>query len=184
MCATGLSDQAKLRMDRHYSAFARTTTACNALVAVSNFLNWSKQSFLREVSNTKALKHRSIVDFRDSDCSDGTFFFTLECCAHGSVDKLMQWRGGKLPVKEAMAILCDVLDGLEQLPSSDEVLAVHQSEFDEAELMLDRRSQARPIAHLMVFRPSRWRCVSGHRPRSFAHGHLLLPLVVLIAPTG
>ncbi|MGO9203805.1 MAG: hypothetical protein ACLQM8_25070, partial [Limisphaerales bacterium] len=29
------------------------------------------------------------------------------------MDKLIRQRGGKLPVKEAMAILCDVLDGLE-----------------------------------------------------------------------
>ena len=73
----------------------------------------AKQSFLREVSNTKALKHRNIVEFRDSGCSDGTFFFTIEYCAQGSVDKLIRQRGGKLPVKEAMAIICDVLDGLE-----------------------------------------------------------------------
>ncbi len=73
----------------------------------------SKDAFLREVANTKALKHRNVVEFRESGCSDGTFFFTLEYCAQGSVDKLMQKRGGKLPVKEAIGIMCDVLDGLE-----------------------------------------------------------------------
>jgi len=73
----------------------------------------AKQSFLREVSNTKALKHRNVVEFLDSGCSNGTFFFTIEYCALGSVDKLIRQRGGKLPIKEAMAILCDVLDGLE-----------------------------------------------------------------------
>jgi serine/threonine-protein kinase len=73
----------------------------------------AKESFLREVSNTKALRHRNIVEFRESGCSNGTFFFTIEYCAQGSVDKLMDRRGGKLAVKEAIAILCDVLDGLE-----------------------------------------------------------------------
>ncbi len=73
----------------------------------------AKESFLREVGNTKALKHRNIVEFRESGCSEGTFFFTLEYCARGSVDKLMLGRGGKLPIKESMTILCDVLDGLE-----------------------------------------------------------------------
>jgi serine/threonine-protein kinase len=73
----------------------------------------AKQAFLREVSNTKALKHRNIVEYRESGCSGGTFFFTIEYCAQGSLDKLMERRGGRLPVKEAMAILCDVLDGLE-----------------------------------------------------------------------
>ena len=73
----------------------------------------AKQTFLREVANTKALKHRNVVEFRESGCSDGIFFFTIEYCAQGSVDKLMQQRGGKFSAKEAMAIICDVLDGLE-----------------------------------------------------------------------
>lgn len=73
----------------------------------------AKQSFLREVENTKALRHRNIVEFREAGCSGGTFFFTLEYCAQGSVDKIMKNRGGKLSVKEAMSIICDVLDGLE-----------------------------------------------------------------------
>ncbi len=73
----------------------------------------AKQSFLREVENTKALKHRNIVEFRESGCSGGTFFFTLEYCGSGSVDKIMKQRGGKLSVKEAMPIIRDVLDGLE-----------------------------------------------------------------------
>ena len=73
----------------------------------------AKQTFLREVANTKALKHRNIVEFREAGCADGTFFFTIEYCAQGSVDKLIEERGGKLSVKEAMAIIRDVLDGLE-----------------------------------------------------------------------
>ena len=47
----------------------------------------AKESFQREVGNTKALKHRNMVEFRDSGCSNGTFFFTLEYCPRGSVDK-------------------------------------------------------------------------------------------------
>lgn len=73
----------------------------------------ARESFLREVNNTEALRHRNIVEFRESGCSSGTFFFTLEYCAQGSVDKLMMRHGGRLSVKEAMTIICDVLDGLE-----------------------------------------------------------------------
>jgi eukaryotic-like serine/threonine-protein kinase len=72
----------------------------------------AKESFLREVANTKALKHRNIVEFKESGCSKGIFFFTVEYCARGSVDKLMQRRGGRLSIKEAMPILFDALDGL------------------------------------------------------------------------
>ena len=73
----------------------------------------AKQSFLREVENTKALKHRNIVEFRESGCSGGTFFFTLEYCDKGSLNQLLKNRGGKISVKEAVHIICDVLDGLE-----------------------------------------------------------------------
>jgi serine/threonine-protein kinase len=73
----------------------------------------AKRSFLREVENTRALKHRNIVELRESGCSGGTFFFTLEYCEKGTVNQLMKDRGGKVPVKEAVAIICDVLNGLE-----------------------------------------------------------------------
>jgi eukaryotic-like serine/threonine-protein kinase len=73
----------------------------------------AKDSFLREVELTKALIHPNIVGFRESGCSNGAFFLTLEFCVGGSVDKLMVRRGGKLPVQEAMPILFEVLDGLE-----------------------------------------------------------------------
>jgi hypothetical protein len=73
----------------------------------------ARMQFLREVEVSKALKHRNVVQLRDSGCSEGTFFFTLEYCQGGSVDKLMLQRGGKLAVGEAGKIIFDVLDGLE-----------------------------------------------------------------------
>ena len=73
----------------------------------------AKQSFLREIENTKALKHKNIVEFRESGFSGGTFFFTLEYCRKGSLDKIMKEHGGKLCVKDAIPIIRDVLDGLE-----------------------------------------------------------------------
>jgi pSer/pThr/pTyr-binding forkhead associated (FHA) protein len=73
----------------------------------------AKHAFLREVANTRALRHRNIVEFRESGCSGGTFFFTIEYCDAGSVDKLMQHCGGKLSVQQAMPLINDVLDGLD-----------------------------------------------------------------------
>jgi serine/threonine-protein kinase len=73
----------------------------------------AKETFMREIENTKALKHPNVVEFRQSGCSNGTFFFTVEFCDAGSVDRLMQKRGGKLSIDEAIPIICDVLDGLE-----------------------------------------------------------------------
>lgn len=71
------------------------------------------EKFLREIDNTKVLQHPHVVRLYDSGCSHGTFFFTLEYCTKGSVDKLMQDRGGTLPVEEAVTIMCQVLEGLE-----------------------------------------------------------------------
>ena len=72
----------------------------------------AEQVFLREARVTKALKHPNIVQLHDSGCSDGTFFFTLDYCDGGSVDRLMAERGGRLPLNEAMEIIHQCLDGL------------------------------------------------------------------------
>jgi serine/threonine protein kinase len=87
----------------------------------------TKALFLREVENTKALQHRNIVQIRDSGCSNGTFFFTLEFCDGGSVDKLMQQRGGPLPVDEAAEIILQALDGV-QYAHTAEVPYVRQKD--------------------------------------------------------
>jgi serine/threonine-protein kinase len=73
----------------------------------------AKQLFLREVENTKALKHPNVVWLRDAGCSHGIFFFTLEYCDGGSVDQLLKRHGGPLPVREAAPIILQALDGLE-----------------------------------------------------------------------
>jgi len=72
----------------------------------------AKEEFLRETENTRALKHRNVVELRDAGCSQGTFFFTLEFCDAGSVDQLMARRGGKLPIDEACRVVLQALDGL------------------------------------------------------------------------
>ena len=73
----------------------------------------ARDMFQREVEVTKALSHPNVVQLLDSGYSNGIFFFTLEFCDGGSVDKLMADAGGKLPLDEAMAIALQALDGLE-----------------------------------------------------------------------
>ena len=72
----------------------------------------AKDEFLRETENTRALRHRNVVELRDAGCSQGTFFFTLEFCDAGSVDQLIARRGGKVPVDEACRLVLQALDGL------------------------------------------------------------------------
>jgi pSer/pThr/pTyr-binding forkhead associated (FHA) protein len=74
--------------------------------------NYAVQSFLREAENTKALNHPNIVQLRDTGYDQGTFFFTLEYCNGGTVEDLMQQRGGKLDIEESLNIIYQVLDAL------------------------------------------------------------------------
>jgi WD40 repeat protein/serine/threonine protein kinase len=81
--------------------------------------------FLQEVENTKVLQHQNIVKLLDSGYTDGKFFFALEYCDGGSVADLMQQRGGRLSVDEALPIILQVLEGLEyahtiQVPSASQ----------------------------------------------------------------
>ncbi|MEM7553993.1 MAG: protein kinase [Cyanobacteria bacterium P01_A01_bin.84] len=69
--------------------------------------------FLRETENIKVLRHPNVVSFIDYGYSDGIFFFTMEYCQGGSVEDLIRHQGGKLPVDLALAIILQVLDGLE-----------------------------------------------------------------------
>jgi hypothetical protein len=71
-----------------------------------------ERRFMREVDVTKALKHPNIVNLMDLGCSNGTFFFAMEFCDGGSVDRLMAQRGGKLPLDEAAKIIFQALEGL------------------------------------------------------------------------
>ncbi len=73
----------------------------------------AKLMFLREAENTRALRHRNVVWLRDAGCAHGTWFFTLEYCDGGSLDRLLKERGGPLPVAEAVPLILQALDGLE-----------------------------------------------------------------------
>jgi serine/threonine-protein kinase len=73
----------------------------------------ARTMFLREAENTKALRHPNVVELRDGGCWRGTFFFTLEYCDGGSVDRLIKERGGRLALDEAGPIILQVLDGLD-----------------------------------------------------------------------
>ncbi len=73
----------------------------------------ARTRFLRETEVTKALHHRNVVQLRDSGCSNGTFFFTLEFCDGGSVDRLMKPAGRTLSIPEAGDIVLQALAGLE-----------------------------------------------------------------------
>lgn len=98
----------------------------------------AQERFLRETVNTQALRHPHVVQLLDSGCSQGTFFFTLEFCDGGSVDKLMKERGGRLAVEEALPLMLQVLDGLAY---------AHQAEIPHVKLGDGSIGQGRGLVH-------------------------------------
>lgn len=94
--------------------------------------------FLREVENTKALSHPNIVTLKDSGYGENLFFLTLEYCNGGSVMDLVQRRGGKLPIQEAVSMM---LQGLEGLQYAHEKGLVHR-DFKPANLFLSHQENA------------------------------------------
>jgi serine/threonine-protein kinase len=71
----------------------------------------ARKMFLREVENTRALRHANLVGLRHAASARGSFFLTLEYCDGGSAADLVK-RGGPQPVAEAVAIILQALDGL------------------------------------------------------------------------
>lgn len=72
----------------------------------------ARDAFRRELDCTKALRHPHIVRYHGSATHDGTFCFTCEYCAGGSVADLVRRQGGRLAVDEAVPLVLQALDGL------------------------------------------------------------------------
>ncbi|KJR43909.1 serine/threonine protein kinase [Candidatus Magnetoovum chiemensis] len=98
----------------------------------------SREMFLREVENTKFLKHPNIVQLLDYGNSKGTFYFTLEYCDKGSIDKLIPKKEGHLPLEQAYNIIAQALDGLDY---------AHNVEIPNVKLSDGREITAKGIVH-------------------------------------
>lgn len=77
----------------------------------------SEKMFMREASIGCALEHENVVRHYKCGRSDDMFFILMELCRGGSVDKLMEDKGGALGRNEtdivcATSITIQVLDGL------------------------------------------------------------------------
>jgi len=97
----------------------------------------ARARFLREVELTRMLRHPNIADLYEDGFADGAFFFTTEYCEGGSLDKLLQVRGGRLPVDEAVGYALDVLEGLEYAHSRN---VVHRDLSPSNILLADKTS--------------------------------------------
>lgn len=71
----------------------------------------SLRRFLREIDNTRALRHRHVVSAFDSGSEGDTLFFTMEYCQGGNLEQLVRQRG-TVAVPEAVGLIVQVLDAL------------------------------------------------------------------------
>lgn len=79
----------------------------------------SKKLFLREASICECLKHKNVVKAYKTGSINGVFYILMDLCEGGSVDGLMEKKGGKLPLPLATYIILQVLSGLDYVHNMD-----------------------------------------------------------------
>jgi WD40 repeat protein len=71
------------------------------------------EACLQQIESTKTLQHVHIAQLIEAGSAHNLLYILQEYCDRGSVIDLMQERGGRLSVDEAVAIILQVLDALE-----------------------------------------------------------------------
>ncbi|EIV92658.1 protein kinase domain with FHA domain [Frankia sp. QA3] len=105
----------------------------------------ARARFMREIDLSRALRHRNIASLYDAGSVRGAFYFTVEYCPGGSVDKLVARRGGKLAVDEAVSLALQALDGLDHAHG---LKVVHRDLSPQNILLTGERS---PVAKICDF---------------------------------
>jgi len=75
----------------------------------------NRKRFERELGLIRALDHPHVVRAFGSGRAQGCYFYTMEYCRGGSLDRLIDRPGKTLPVNEALAITFQILDGLDHV---------------------------------------------------------------------
>ena len=78
----------------------------------------ARTKFLREIETLRRLTHPAIVQLHDFGERDDAFYFVMEYCAGGNVNRLREAYGGKVPLNIALPIMLQVLEGLAQAHAS------------------------------------------------------------------
>lgn len=98
----------------------------------------ARRMFQREMEISKILDHPHVVRVHDVGQYRDVFFYFMEFCNGGSLDKLRDRSGGRLPLEEARTIVLEVLDGLEY---------IHTVEIPRIQLADGRIGQGRGLVH-------------------------------------
>lgn len=73
----------------------------------------SRDDFIREAENLRALKHPNIVELKECGYTGGALFLALDYCAEGSLREYMLRTGITFKLKTALELTFQILDGLE-----------------------------------------------------------------------
>jgi serine/threonine-protein kinase len=98
----------------------------------------ARRMFQREMEISKILEHPHVVRVLDVGQYRDVFFYFMEFCSGGSLDKVRDRSGGRLPLDEALPIVLQVLDGLEY---------IHSVEIPRIQLADGRFGQGRGLVH-------------------------------------
>jgi eukaryotic-like serine/threonine-protein kinase len=73
----------------------------------------AERRFQREIDLARSLRHHHIARLLECGVSNGTRYFVMEHCNGGSLDQLIQQRGGRVPFKAAAPLMLHCLEGLD-----------------------------------------------------------------------
>ncbi len=98
--------------------------------------------FLREAGIGQCLKHKNVVATYQAGCENDTFYILMDLCEGGSVDSLMEKKGGKLSIELATWIMLQVLSGLDYVHNMDVAVEIQKGLFRGT-----KETQAKGVIH-------------------------------------
>lgn len=90
----------------------------------------AKKIFLRESEIGKIIEHKNVVQSHKTGCANNVFYILMDLCEGGSVDSLMEKKGGRLSLELATWIILQVLSGLDYVHNKDLTVAVKKGIFN------------------------------------------------------
>jgi eukaryotic-like serine/threonine-protein kinase len=97
-----------------------------------------KERFKQEMENLKLLRHKNIVRMMGSGSYKNNDFYTMEYCKIGSLEDLIKFMGGTLPMDIAMKIIIQVLDGLTYLHEEANLMIGTSEGYVNANILVHR----------------------------------------------
>lgn len=72
----------------------------------------ARKKILREMESTRTMRHPNIVTFLEGGAQGSVFYFLLEYCEGGSLDRWLERLGRPLTLAEATPVMLQTIDGL------------------------------------------------------------------------